>query len=143
MLLKRDISKFNPRVLPKNDYLENLQEETKDSIIKFIESPKKDDNGNIIYTPDENIIYALENGEYGATSLYTQYRIFCSENEIPPYTNTKFGRQILFLVANGSIERSIIKKGCKKREYLYHWVKMYGWRVWRKGGGLVEGWWRV
>ncbi len=101
MLLKRDISKFNPRMLPKNEYLEELQEETKDSIVKFIEHTKEDASGNMVYS--------LESGEYAASLLYTRYKEFCVENEISHYTNTKFGRQIIFLVANGSIERAVVK----------------------------------
>jgi hypothetical protein len=99
MLLNRDISKFNPRVLPKNEYLEDLQEEKKDSIVKFIENRKEDSSGNIVYT--------LEKGEYGALELYKEYKVYCMEYELLPYSSTRFGDQILFLVANGSIRRKI------------------------------------
>jgi hypothetical protein len=89
MLLTRDISKINIRVLPKNEYLEQLQEDTKDPVHKFIEQ--------------------IDAGEYTGSILYQQYRDYCTAEGLAIYTNTKFSTQLLYLKENGSIERDIEK----------------------------------
>jgi hypothetical protein len=94
MLLERDITKFNPRVLPENKYLNQLQEYTQDSIIKFIEQ--------------------FESGEYSGSILYQNYRDYCELEGLPIYSNTKFSTQLLFFVENGSITREITKKRTKQ-----------------------------
>jgi hypothetical protein len=94
MLLCRDISTINIRVLPENKYLEQLQEETKDSVQKFIEQ--------------------VDSGEYIASILYQQYRDYCTAEGIPVYTNTKFSTQLLYFTENGSIERDIERRRTKK-----------------------------
>lgn len=94
MLLERDISKFNPRVLPENKYLNQLQEYTQDSIIQFIEQ--------------------IESGEYSGSILYQQYRDYCELEGLPIYSNTKFSTQLLFFIENGSITREITRKRTKQ-----------------------------
>ena len=94
MLLSRDISKINIRVLPENKYLEQLQEDTKDSVQKFMEQ--------------------IEPGEYTGSILYQQYRDYCTAEGLAVYTNTKFSTQLLYLTENGSIERNIERKRSKK-----------------------------
>jgi hypothetical protein len=94
MLLARDISTINIRILPENKYLEELQEDTKDSVQKFIEQ--------------------IESGEYTGSTLYKQYKNYCTSEELYIYTNTKFSTQLLYLTENGSIERSIERKRTKK-----------------------------
>lgn len=97
MLLTRDISKINIRVLPKNKYLEQLQEDTKDPVQKFIEQ--------------------IDAGEYTASILYQQYRDYCTAEGLAIYTNTKFSTQLLYLKENGSIERDIERKRTKYSIY--------------------------
>jgi len=94
MLLARDISKINIRVLPENKYLEQLQEDTKDPVQKFIEQ--------------------IDSGEYTGSVLYQQYRDYCTAEGLAMYTNTKFSTQLLYLTENGSIERNIERKKTKK-----------------------------
>lgn len=94
MLLARDISNFSIRILPENKYLDKLQEETKDSVQKFIEQ--------------------IDTGEYTGSILYQQYRDYCIAEGIPVYTNTKFSTQLLYMTENGSIERDIERKRTKK-----------------------------
>jgi hypothetical protein len=94
MLMTRDISNINIRVLPQNKYLEQLQEETKDPVQKFIEQ--------------------VEAGEYTGSILYQQYRDYCTSEGLSIYTNTKFSTQLLYLTENGSIERDIERKKTKK-----------------------------
>ena len=94
MLLNRDISKFNPRVLPKNNYLDELQEDTMDSVQKFIEQ--------------------IDSGEYIGSILYQQYRDYCTLEGFTVYSNTKFSTQLLFLTENGSIKRQIVRERTKK-----------------------------
>jgi len=90
ILLQRDISNFNPRVLPENKYLEQLQEDTLDSVQKFIEQ--------------------IESGEYSGSILYQQYKDYCELEGLQMYSNTKFSTQLLFFVENGSITRNITRK---------------------------------
>lgn len=94
MLLDRDISKFNPRVLPENKYLTQLQEYTQDSIIQFIEQ--------------------FESGEYSGSILYQNYRDYCELEGLPIYSNTKFSTQLLFFMENCSITRDITRKRTKQ-----------------------------
>ena len=94
MLLERDITAFNPRVLPENEYLKKLQEETMDSVQKFSEY--------------------VEPGEYTGSDLYQIYKDYCISEGIYQYTSTKFATQLLFLTENGSIKRSIERKKTKK-----------------------------
>jgi hypothetical protein len=94
MLLERDITQFNPRILPKNAYLEQLQEDTKDSVQKFIEQ--------------------VDSGEYTGSVLYQHYRDYCTAEGLPVYTNTKFSTQLLYLTENGSIERDIERRKTNK-----------------------------
>ena len=94
MLLARDISNINIRILPENRYLEQLQEDTRDSVQKFIEQ--------------------IESGEYIASVLYQQYKDYCTAEGLAIYTNTKFSTQLLYLTENGSIERRIERKRTKQ-----------------------------
>lgn len=94
MLLKRDISSFRPQILPENEYLKELQEDTMDSVHKFIEY--------------------IDSGEYSGSVLYQAYRDYCTTEGIHPYTNTKFSTQLLFLTKNGSIEREVTRIKTKK-----------------------------
>lgn len=94
MLLERNISDFNPRVLPENEYLKQLQEETMDLVQKFIEQ--------------------IDSGEYTGSMLYQYYRDYCTLEGCYIYTNTKFSTQLLFLTVNGSIKRNIERKKTKK-----------------------------
>lgn len=94
MLLVRDISKINIRVLPVNKYLEQLQEDTKDPVQKFMEQ--------------------IDSGEYTGSILYQQYRDYCTAEGLPIYTNTKFSTHLLYLKENGSIERDIERKKTEK-----------------------------
>lgn len=94
MLEEYDISDFNPRILPENTYLKQLQEETIDSVQKFIDQ--------------------IELGEYTGTQLYTSYKDHCLENNLQMYGPTKFVTQLLFLTENGSITRKIERKRTKK-----------------------------
>lgn len=94
MLLAQDITSFNPRALPENTYLKQLQEDTTDSVQKFIEQ--------------------CEAGEYSGNELYHRYRDYCSEEGIYSYTNTKFSMQLLFLKENGSIVRSVERHRTKQ-----------------------------
>ncbi len=93
MLLSRDISKINIRILPENKYLEQLQEDTIDPVIKFIEQ--------------------FESGEYSGSILYQLYTDYCELERLPIYSNTKFSTQLLFFVENGSITRKITRKRTK------------------------------
>ena len=92
--MNMDISKFNPRVLPENRYLEELQETTKDSVEKFISS--------------------VECGEHTGSQLYGLYKEYCNAEGIGGYTNTKFSSQLLYFMENGIIQREIEKKRTKK-----------------------------
>jgi hypothetical protein len=94
MLSERDISSFRPQILPENDYLRELQEDTMDSVHKFIEY--------------------IDSGEYSGSILYQSYRDYCTTEGIHPYTNTKFSTQLLFLTKNGSIEREVCRVKTKK-----------------------------
>ena len=94
MLLSIDISEFNVRVLPENKYLSQLQEETVDSVQKFIEQ--------------------IDAGEYTGSILYQQYRDYCTAEGLPLYSNTKFSTQLLYLTENGSIGRTIERKKTNK-----------------------------
>lgn len=94
MFLTRDISKINIRVLPENKYLEQLQEDTKDPVHKFIEQ--------------------IDIGEYTGSILYQMYRDYCTAEGLAIYTNTKFSTQLLYLKENGSIERDIERKKTEK-----------------------------
>lgn len=94
MLLERDITNFNPRVLPENEYLKKLQEETMDSVQKFSEY--------------------VEPGEYTGSELYQIYKDYCVSEGMFQYSNTKFATQLLFLTENGSIKRSIERKKTNK-----------------------------
>jgi hypothetical protein len=94
MLLSRDIKMFSPRILPDNKYLSDLQEETHNSVHKFIES--------------------VDCGEYVGSILYQQYRDYCAEEGMSAFSNTKFSTQLLFLMENGSLGRVIERKKTKK-----------------------------
>lgn len=94
MLLSHDISSFNPRLLPENTYLKQLQEDTTDSVQKFIDQ--------------------CDPGEYSGNDLYHLYREYCAEEGIYSYTNTKFSMQLLFLKENGSIVRPVERRKTKK-----------------------------
>ena len=94
MLLARDITSFNPRSLPENTYLKQLQEDTTDSVQKFIEQ--------------------CEAGEYSGNELYHRYRDYCSDEGIYSYTNTKFSMQLLFLKENGSVVRPVERRKTNK-----------------------------
>ena len=94
MLMAHDISDFNPRVLPKNEYLERMQEETEDPIHKFIEQ--------------------VEPGEYSGSELYNSYKEFCRIEGLLAHNHIKFGTQLLYLITNGSITRKIDKVKTKK-----------------------------
>lgn len=85
---------FNPRVLPENTYLKQLQEDTTDSVQKFIDQ--------------------CEPREYTGNDLYRLYREYCTEEGIYSYTNTKFSMQLLFLKENGSIFRPVERHNTKK-----------------------------
>ncbi len=98
MLLEHDISKFNPRVLPENAYLKLLQEETQNSVHKFIEQ--------------------IDSGEYTGSILYQQYRDYCTDEGMPAFSNTKFSTQLLFLTENGSVGR-VIERNRTKKSILY------------------------
>jgi Family of unknown function (DUF5906) len=87
MLLGRDLTQFNPRVLPENTYLKQLQEESVDSVQQCMDHIKA--------------------GEYAASELYTMYRDYCGEEGMPMYGPRKFSTQLMFLIANGSITRQI------------------------------------
>lgn len=94
MIQKRNISTFNPRVLPENEYLKKLQEETMDSVQKCSEY--------------------VEPGEYAGSELYKIYKDYCVSEGMFQYSNTKFATQLLFLTENGSIKRSIERKKTNK-----------------------------
>lgn len=94
MLLAHDISEFNPRILPENEYLNKLQEDSVDVVQQFIEQ--------------------IEEGEYTGSELYQMYRDYCGTEGIHAYTNTKFSTQILFLTENGSLKRQVERKKTKK-----------------------------
>lgn len=94
MLLSIDISQINIRILPENKYLSQLQEETVDSVQKFIEQ--------------------IDTGEYTGSILYQLYRDYCTAEGLPLYSNTKFSTQLLYLTENGSIDRTIERKKTKK-----------------------------
>lgn len=94
MLLAHDISQFNPRILPENDYLNKLQEDSVDAVQKFIEQ--------------------IDAGEYTGSELYQLYKDYCGGEGINVYTNTKFSTQILFLTENGSLKRHVERKRTKK-----------------------------
>jgi len=94
MLLAHDISSFNPRILPENTYLKQLQEDTTDSVQKFIDQ--------------------CDPGDYSGNELYQLYRDYCTTENIYFYTNTKFSMQLLFLKENGSILRPVERRRSKK-----------------------------
>ncbi len=94
MLLSIDISQVNIRILPENKYLSQLQEETVDSVQKFIEQ--------------------IDTGEYTGSILYQLYRDYCTAEGLAVYSNTKFSTQLLYLTENGSIDRTIERKKTKK-----------------------------
>ena len=94
MLLAHDISEFNPRILPENDYLNKLQEDSVDAVQKFIEQ--------------------IEGGEYTGSELYQMYKDYCGGEGINVYTNTKFSMQILFLTENGSLKRQVERRKTKR-----------------------------
>jgi hypothetical protein len=94
MLEEYDITNFDPRVLPENAYLRQLQEETVDSVQKFIDQIEADD--------------------YTGTRLYQEYKDYCLAEGLHLYTNTKFATQLLFLIENGSITRHIERNRTKK-----------------------------
>ena len=89
-LLARNIDAFDPRVAPKNEYMAEMQEETKDSVLKFMGS--------------------AVNGEYNATNLYRMYSTFCTNEGLHAYTTTKFGTQLLFYMENGALSCEVKKK---------------------------------
>ena len=82
------------RILPENAYLRQLQEETVDSVQKFIDQIEADD--------------------YTGTRLYQEYKDYCLAEGLHLYTNTKFATQLLFLIENGSITRHIERNRTKK-----------------------------
>jgi len=94
MLLARDITLFNPRTLPENTYLKQIQEDTTDSVQLFVDS--------------------VEEGEYTGGELYKMYKEYCTSEGLYAYTNTKFSTQLLFLKENGSITRGIERVRTKK-----------------------------
>ena len=94
MLMERDITKFDVRVLPENTYLKHIQDETVDSVQRFMEQ--------------------IDGGEYTGTLLYQTYRDYCTAEGLPIYSNTKFSTQLLFLSENGSITRKLSKERTKK-----------------------------
>jgi phage/plasmid-associated DNA primase len=83
MLLAMDITLFNPRILPENTYLKHIQEDTIDTVQRFVDS--------------------VEEGEYTGGDLYRLYKEYCTAEGLYAYTNTKFSMQLLFLKENGSI----------------------------------------
>jgi hypothetical protein len=89
---------FNPRILPDNKYLSELQEETQNSVHKFIES--------------------VDCGEYVGSILYQRYRDYCVEEGMSAFSNTKFSTQLLFLMENGSLGR-VIERNRTKKSILY------------------------
>ena len=94
MLLNRDISKVDIRVLPENTYLKHIQDETMDSVQRFMDQ--------------------VDGGEYTGAQLYQDYRDYCTAEGLPMYSNTKFSTQLLFLSENGSITRTVKKEKTKK-----------------------------
>ena len=93
-LLARDITLFNPRTLPENTYLKQIQEDTIDSVQRFVD--------------------LVEEGEYSGGDFYRMYKEYCTSDGLYAYTNTKFSTQLLFLKENGSIVRTIERIRTKK-----------------------------
>lgn len=89
-LLARDIRAFDPRFMPENEYMKDVQETTKDSVLKFMDQ--------------------VEAGEYSASELYDKYSVFCQEAKIHAYTSTKFGTQLLFFKETGAMTRGVEKE---------------------------------
>ena len=94
MLLQRDISNFNPRILPSNNYLEQLQEITINNVQSFVNQ--------------------IDAGEYSSSVLYRMYKDYCISEEFVVYSHTKFSTELTYLKQNGSITRSIEKERTKK-----------------------------
>ena len=94
MLLARDITLFNPRSLPENTYLKQIQEDTIDTVQRFVDS--------------------VEEGEYTGGDFYRMYKDYCTAEGLYAYTNTKFSTQLLFLKENGSITREVVRNRTKK-----------------------------
>jgi len=94
MLMERDITSFDVRVLPENTYLKHIQDETVDSVERFMDQ--------------------TDSGEYTGTQLYQNYRDYCTAEGLSIYSNTKFSTQLLFLSENGSITRKVTKEKTKK-----------------------------
>lgn len=97
-LLQRDVSAWNIRLQPKNDYQEALYE--------------------VERTPEQRF---LEDGwtagaEYKSTDLFARYQRFCNDNGFPKWTETAiaFGQKLAYFVMQKKITKRV---GGKKVVY--------------------------
>jgi hypothetical protein len=99
MLEQVDLTGFQPQILPKDTYLGDLQETSVDSVQRFIEQ--------------------VAPHEYGASQLYRDYKIFCTTEDLFPYSNTKFATQLVYLAENGSITKKSVVRNRKAQGVVY------------------------
>jgi hypothetical protein len=95
-LMEMDLTKFNPRILPKDEYKEAIANAEKTSEQRFIES--------------------WEGNEVGATGLYRLYVQYCVENQLPYCNSAKsFGMRLLVFIR----DKKIFKKRDRTDGILY------------------------
>jgi hypothetical protein len=97
-LLGRDLSAFNPRIQPRNEYQESLYEVERSPEQRFIEDGWR------------------AGVEYKSQDLFQVYLKFCSDQGFPKWTETAiaFGQKMAYFV----LHRKIVKRtGSKKQVY--------------------------
>lgn len=99
MLLARDLSGFNVRKQPKNEYQEGLYETERTPEQRFLEDGWKPGT------------------EYKSQDLFTLYQRFCSNNGFPKWTETAiaFGQKLAYFV----MHKKIIKRVGNKKQVYY------------------------
>jgi hypothetical protein len=98
--MEMDLTDFNPRILPKDEYKEAIANAEKTSEQRFIES--------------------WEGNEVGATELYRLYVQYCAENQLPYCNSAKsFGMRLLVFIR----DKKIFKKRDKGQGSVYSKVE--------------------
>jgi hypothetical protein len=95
-LLSVDLSNFNIREMPKNNYMDQVIESEKSAEERFVEHWEGTD-------------------ELSSSEMYSAYRSFCIENDIPPCPNSiTLGKLLMRFVRDGIIKA---KKGGGNKTY--------------------------
>lgn len=99
MLLSRDLTSFNVRVQPKNEYQENLYEVERSPEQRFLEDGWP------------------AGAEVTSSEAFKRYQSFCSDQGFPKWTETAigFGQKLAYFV----MQRKLIKRVGRRKQVFY------------------------